>query len=246
MGISSVVHLLVILLYPSLVLRLPEGVVRAGGMSGAARVQGTELVNLRELTQAEAAALPPRVVVPAPEVPTTPVTAGRGAPGAAVATPEGVEGGGEGTRRTNAELLAPGASDLRLWAPVDPERAQPSEEEMMRLRLLWELEAISDSAALAEELARRALDWTYTDAEGKRWGVSPGKLHLGDLTLPLPFGFGPSPGNREKIQGRVWEWEEIQRGAGSAAVRQSWKEREEAMRRRREAERKPDTTGVRR
>ncbi len=89
-------------------------------------------------------------------------------------------------------------------------------------------------------------DLTYTDDEGKKWGVSPGKIHLGDLTLPMPFGFSAPPGSMEEIQGRLWEWDVINRGASSAAARRTWREADEAIRRRKEAARRPDTTRIRR
>ena len=78
--------------------------------------------------------------------------------------------------------------------------------------------------------------------------MSPGKLHLGDLTLPLPFAFGTPVGKRDEANRRVWEWEEIQRGAAAAAARESWKERAQAIRERRDRERaaaRPDTSRTR-
>ncbi len=111
----------------------------------------------------------------------------------------------------------------------------------MRLQLLAEIEATADSAATEERAARRLKDWTYTDSEGRKWGVSPGKLHLGDLTLPFPLllreqgrelgpglGMGADPG-----------------GCGQGRLLRSWKERDKAIRERMNAERKPDTTRVR-
>jgi hypothetical protein len=121
-----------------------------------------------------------------------------------------------------------------------------TEQEQLRLLLAMRIEAMADSAATLEEAARRATDWTYTDSEGKRWGVSPGMVHLGDITIPMPFGFSAPPGSREAISGRIWEWDMINRGASRAANMATLKEADEAIRRRREAERKPDTTRIRR
>jgi hypothetical protein len=117
-----------------------------------------------------------------------------------------------------------------------------SEEEILRLRFVAQLEAANDSAALAAERASAGTDWTYTDEDGKTWGVSPGKIHLGDITLPMPFNFGASPMQRERAEDRLWAWDEIERGAASGAVNNSWKERDRAIRERMNAERKPDTT----
>ncbi len=239
LGVSALLHVAALLLYPSLRLRIPAGElgVARGGVEEA--IRGVELVKL-EVVPPEEEPLPPRPREEPPAEVRSPSVAVRGGEGAQ--PPPATESREEG-RRSHAEILAPKEGDLRLWAPVDPDRTAPTALELLRLQLLWELEALSDSAAVAEALARRALDWTYADGQGRRWGISPGKLHLGDITLPLPFSLGPSPENREKIQSRVWEWEEIQRGAAGATVRQSWKERDEAIRRRMEAQRKPDSTG---
>ena len=124
--------------------------------------------------------------------------------------------------------------DPRLWQPVDPELIGPSPDQIMALRVAIAIEAAADSAAARAEEARRSLDWTYTDGEGGRWGVSPGKLHLGDLTIPLPFGFGPPPdvsGDRAEMAFRTAD---IDRAASTLAVRRSWEERREAMMKRRE------------
>ena len=99
------------------------------------------------------------------------------------------------------------------------------------------------------------MDWTRTDEDGKRWGVSPGKIHLGDVTIPFPYSFSAPPANRDQVGRRVWEWDEIESGAVAGAVRANWKDRAAAIRARKEAERAievarqkakppPDTTRV--
>jgi len=207
------------------------------------RPEGTELVNLQEIpAQENPDVLPPE------EIPDTEV------PEVAVEAPDVGERAGEATDLmrslapgpTAAERLRPREGDLRLWAPVDPELTKLTDAELMELLLSAELEDLADSMAVAEELARRATDGTYTDDEGRRWGVSPGKLHLGDITIPLPFGFGTAPFNRERNAGRLWAWDDIDQAAGRKGVQDFWKERAEAIRRRMDAERRPDTTGVRR
>jgi hypothetical protein len=243
LGISALFHLGMVLLYPSLLVRAPVWSPPFGPSALPARPLGTELLNLQELPAEENPD-----VLPPEEIPDTEV------PAVEIRSPD--VGAGENPETdllrslapgpTAAERLRPRAGDLRLWAPVDPELTKLSETELMRLLLSAELEDLADSMAVAEELARRATDWTYTDDEGRKWGVSPGKLHLGDITIPLPFGFGVAPFTREQNAARLWAWDDINQAAGRKGVQDVWKERAEAIRRRMEAERKPDTTGVRR
>lgn len=240
LGISALLHFLAVAVYPTLLVRAPVVAPPSGTAGQIQRPEGTEIINLEPFSEE------PSLDVPLPEEEPEAV-----APAPSAGDPGGEEVAGEedtGPSRpapTAAERLRPRAGDLRLWAPVDPEITRPSREQIMRILLAAELESLADSLALAEELARRVTDWTYTDDEGGRWGVSPGKLHLGDITLPLPFGFGSSPMVREQNANRIWAWDDIQRGAAAKGVRDVWKDRAEAIRKRREAERPPDTTGIR-
>jgi hypothetical protein len=243
LAISAAFHLGLVLLYPNLLRRAPLLSPGFGPTAPPARPVGTELVNLQELPAEEDPDVLPPEEIPEPEV-----------PAAAIRSPDvGAEDDlaadllrSLAPGPSAAERLRPRANDLRLWAPVDPELTKVTETELIRLLLSAELEDLADSMAVAEELARRATDWTYTDEEGRKWGVSPGKLHLGGITIPLPFGFGAPPFAREQSAGRQWAWDDIDQAAGRKGVQDFWKERAEAIRRRMDAERKPDTTGVRR
>jgi len=242
LGVSAAIHLLAIALYPNLLREAPFSMPPFGTLSPPARPDGTELVNLEAIPAGEAPE-----VLPPEEIEETEV------PDVDVESPDvGERGEAADLMRTlapgptAAERLRPREGDLRLWAPVDPELTKLSDAELMELLLSAELEDLADSMAVAEEMARRATDWTYTDDEGKKWGVSPGKLHLGDITIPLPFGFGTAPFNRERNAARLWAWDDIDQAAGRKGVQDFWKERAEAIRRRMDAERRPDTTGVRR
>ncbi|MCJ7629926.1 MAG: hypothetical protein MUO50_16235 [Longimicrobiales bacterium] len=240
LGISAVLHVLAISLYPSFFSGIPEAARAFGGYLQPLIPQGTELVNLREMPANQERETPPapedRLE---PELPVIPVEAFP----SDVLTPSGLVRPPEGpTGPTAAERIRPKAGDLRFWAPVNPERTALTREELMRLQLIGELELMNDSAALAAALAARATDWTYTDDEGKKWGVSPGKIHLGDLTLPMPFGFGPSAQQRERAEDRLWAWDAIERGAATGELLRSWKDRDKAIRERMNAQRKPDTT----
>lgn len=142
---------------------------------------------------------------------------------------------------TVAEILRGSESgDARIWRPVAPERTALTPQQRARLRLRGRVDALSDSLLAEEERLRSVTDWTFTDEDGNRWGISPGRLHLGDTSVPLPFGFSAPP-SVDDI-GRS-EWERIRRGAQREAVRESWRERAEAIRERRDAER-ADSTGT--
>jgi hypothetical protein len=128
--------------------------------------------------------------------------------------------------------------------------------------LAFRLGFLNDSIAAEAERAAGATDWTYTDDEGNRWGISPGKIHLGSVTLPLPFSFAGNTGTYEERQDREYIDAELARGAAAAAVWATIRERAEAIRERRDREREeartrditrrgprravPDTTGGRR
>jgi hypothetical protein len=114
--------------------------------------------------------------------------------------------------------------------PADPGELSPAER--VHDRVAARLQEQNDSAAAAAAAAERALDWTVADGEGRRWGVSPGQIHLGDVTLPLPFAFAPAPGRRDEFAGRIRTFEEIQYQAAQVEGRQIVEDRAKAMRER--------------
>lgn len=182
------------------------------------RVEGMRAVEVRvtETAEAEPERVVPRQPLPQPEAPVEAVEA----------VP----------RLSAAERLRPRVLDLRLWLVpmIVPSRVDMTPEERaaeLRQRLYAYLEAYDDS--VAEALAREAesMDWTVGE-EGNKWGVSPGKIHLGGVTLPLPFYFGPTREEAETMR----EWGEIRRQAGQAGIDEAFKERIEAIRRQKAAE----------
>lgn len=141
-----------------------------------------------------------------------------------------------------AELLRPRVGDWRLIVPPPlPLRARsltPAERAaLLNERLHDRLAAANDSAAAAARREAAALDWTVGE-EGNRWGVSPGRIHLGELTLPLPFGLGADPATAREQAERAQQYDEIRRQAGQAGIDETFEERVKAIRQRREAERK--------
>jgi hypothetical protein len=245
MGASAGVHLVVLFLYalatraffiPSVGLVSPT--------TATSTIEGTRIIPLQEVSDPEEER---------PEDPVTPPTSVEAEP--VPVEVEGVEEGGEEVDEaprdeevaptTNAERLRPPEEgDPRIWAFVDPELGDLTDAERYQMSLWWRLALWYDSLGAQEEADRRALDWTYTDEEGGRWGVSPGRIHLGTLTLPLPEFFSVPSTQRERVDRLIQEWEQIERQAQTQAVWQSWREAAREIRERRDRER-ADTSGVR-
>lgn len=143
---------------------------------------------------------------------------------------------GPGDELTNAERLRPRIGDPRLWTrlPIDSlapglrERYDRAEVALRRL-----LKTYLDSLALNEEQRRRAREWVFGDGEEK-WGVSPQGLHLGDVTIPIPFEqlLSRSGEARRQAERVVRTWELIQYQAGRIEAEEVREERLEAMRER--------------
>lgn len=168
---------------------------------------------------------PPPVNEVAPATPTNPATPEKTTPVPSV-----------------SERLRPHAGDGRLWA-TPPDLLLPPERtpaEMAREQLYGDITEYNDSLAADAEAARRATDWTIRDKNGGRWGVSPGQIHLGSLTIPLPFSFAPPPGRRDEINMRVRDWAATQEQARREGTRESFDDRVRAIRDRKDAERKAD------
>lgn len=178
-------------------------------------------------TQAdESSAMPPRVRAPAESNAAREDAPARDTPADAAA----------GADASALDALRPRLGDPRLW--IQDERVSGAERS--RMRAYAELRAWNDSLALAQERERRATDWTFTDEQGRRWGVSPGMLHLGDIQIPLPVGFTATAGHRDELNERIRMWEQIQSQAERQAIQEDIDERIRAIRERRDAERSRD------
>ena len=141
---------------------------------------------------------------------------------------------------TAADRLQPTEKDPRLWFVLPEEIVGLSPEQIAQLDLALAVEALQDSMAVAAALASRGTDWTYTDAEGQRWGIAPGQsggveLHLGGITIPLPFGFAPPPNSMAARRAR--EDAEIAAQVGRQEAARTLRDRAAEIRRRRDAER---------
>lgn len=143
--------------------------------------------------------------------------------------------------RSAAERLAPRVIDPRIWRPMVLLPREPRLEDV-QARLAEAMEMLSDSALADAARAARARDWTVEDADGGRWGISPGKLHLGSITLPLPIYF---PMDMEQ-QARDAYWAELETQLDRAEFLENFDARVRAIRERRErerAERRPTDNG---
>lgn len=133
---------------------------------------------------------------------------------------------------TAGDRLAPRIVDPRLWQPMILIPRDPTLEDV-EARVAAAVELMSDSALAAADAAMRARDWTVADASGGKWGISPGKLHLGDLTLPLPIWFPEDP----EAVAKQAQWYELDQQLERSLILESFEERVRAIRARRERER---------
>lgn len=136
-----------------------------------------------------------------------------------------------------SELLSPAARSREVWRAPSPIHTPLDPRAEANSRIANRVNAYNDSVALAAANAARAVDWTRTDEDGGRWGVSPEGIHLGDITIPVPINLSPGPGKRDEVAGRVRDWGEIQTQAQRQEGKETFEERVKAVRERKERER---------
>lgn len=145
----------------------------------------------------------------------------------------------EAAGRSPVDRIAPALRDPRLWVAGKGSRTpENADVERVRNRLYGRLEALSDSVLMAEADARRALDWTLSDDDGKRWGISPDCIHLGGITIPRVVRLGRPLCDNSQSPGYLREWEAINAQATRARVRDRLNEQIKAIRERKEQERR--------
>lgn len=140
--------------------------------------------------------------------------------------------------RTAADRLAPRVVDARLWRPMILVPREMTIEDV-EARVAAAVELLSDSALAEADAAMRARDWTVEDAEGGKWGISPGKLHLGSLVLPLPIYSVATPQQVESAA----IWFELDHQQERSLILESFQERVRLIRERRERERSESGRG---
>jgi len=94
-----------------------------------------------------------------------------------------------------------------------------------------------DSITTVNTAEQRARDWTITGSNGARWGVSPARIRMGSITIPLQFldtgtVMIPSAGRRDEYTNRLRTFSEIQEQAARSELRKTFEARVRAIRER--------------
>jgi len=228
LAVSLVLHVFVLLAYRSFGGPAEVGFDPADAPP-TGEITGIEVVDLLPAEEEERAR---------PDEPTTPSDAAPVAPAVetdvgeedAIPGPEIAPPGGV----TAAERVRATAPDPRLTLPIPDEMLEPTAKEVAWARIAWAIEEIADSTRRAEAEAAGLTDWTFTDDDGKRWGIADGKIYLGDTTLPLPQ-LG-APYDPDAWKGSLLA--DLERAAGSAAAWETVQDRIRAIRERVDAERR--------
>ncbi len=238
---SAALHVLLVVLYSVVMTQwnLPETVL--GVDSPSRTVSEMRVVQVVEIELSDLTAEPPEELPEPTEEPSIEVSDAGPPPLSDVVE---LSAPPPGSRRAS-EVLRVRSSDSRLWRPAFPEAFELSDAEFMELQLAGRLEEWADSMAQVVAAEYALTDWTTDDG---RWGVTPGQLHLGGITIPLPFYFGGNSWQRDQATRRAWEDQTILNGVNTQDVRSSWSDRAEAIRRRRDRDRDgnveaADTTG---
>jgi len=227
-AVSVAVHAAFVVIYPALFERTSEPSISEPPQQVPVP-EGMVVLRLPEAPEQPEAGRPEEPE-PIPEATAPETDAGDAEPGALDVMEPGED-------ETAAERLRPDLSNRDLWAPF-AHMPPLSTEQREELLIAGRLEAWYDSVAAADAAASRFTDWTFTDGDGKRWGVADGRLYLGDRSINV--GFQPSLDQRE-MQSR---YDEIARQAQQGAILNEVEERAEAIRERRDQERAasaPDT-----
>lgn len=169
-----------------------------------------------------------------------------GAPGAGPGARGTQPGGGQGGRSGPAGL-GPEFGDPRLVVTPTavPERVL-SDEERYQEHFARRIQALNDSIAGDAERARRATDWTFTDRNGRKWGINDRGPVVGGRNVPLPVPVPVPRSSRETEDAQRRERDqrrEIDRQADQAERERYLRERGRAIRERNDREREEREKG---
>jgi hypothetical protein len=152
-------------------------------------------------------------------------------PGPGSAQPSAGDAGPAPSAEPGSPGLRAGPRDPRLWvAPRDlPQPPALTEHERYMLHLRARLDAVNDSMGMGQPNT----DWTTTDGQGRRWGLSPAGVHLGGVTIPaqaIPLPTRSSEDEYADLERRR-QREEIIRDEGARERQRIRDERERVPRR---------------
>lgn len=252
LAVSALAHLAV-LFFLGRQLRMPDS-----GYDEAVRPEprpapGLRITRVRVQAREEAEPVPapPAPVRPEPDPEEPEETDEEPAAGETEPTPDAGEEPAEERPASNLDALTPREGDPRLWREFwdeDVARRYLGRGTRADSALRAILGQYLDSLRLSEEQLRRARDWTWTDEDGERWGISPEGIHLGDVTIPLPVGqfLQPTGPKRRELERELRDLRQIRRQEAIDAAQETREDRIEAMEERAREEREgasSDSTG---
>jgi hypothetical protein len=129
---------------------------------------------------------------------------------------------------------------VEVWRPREQPRGElMTPEEVVRSRVAAELQQFNDSVAAEAAAQARARDWTFTDSQGRRWGVTPNRIYInGDsVSIPAQIEFSPHPMVAREQRARIQDWTQIQMQAARVETQEVINERIRLIRERAEQER---------
>lgn len=99
---------------------------------------------------------------------------------------------------------------------VIPRDAERTSAEVIDSIIKTAVQPGNDSAARMRRARRNAVDWTV-DVRGERYGVSPGELHLGQITIRVPLVFAePLSFDSDRRRSSRWVTEDTRSHAAQA------------------------------
>lgn len=190
-GVSVVIHLLLLLLSPLFIrIDIPPGAVDSAN-SEAPNAFGLEMIvaipsaTAPEFPVQEAERQPPVQRRAQPDQPTRAIPGRVPVPSAAP---------GDQQQPSARDALRPGYRDPRLYvAPRDFPELEKTEHERYMEHLQARIDALNDSMRVAANRERTTSDWTVTDGAGRKWGLDGDGLHVGGVTIPRELIPSPRP-----------------------------------------------------
>jgi hypothetical protein len=111
---------------------------------------------------------------------------------------------------------SPRQRSRRSFQAVMPRAVERTRAEVIDSIIKRSLQPGNDSAARMRLARRNAVDWTVA-VRGERYGMSPGKLHLGQITIRVPLVFAePLSFDSDRRRSTRWETEDTRSHAARA------------------------------